>query len=193
MVVVNSWALYDRRTDVAVGNPQNYCSNPRHPFNTIISALTASGIDVLFAASNCGATWPDQRCGLSDRGPGNSILGANSHPDVISVAAVTINDDILGYSSEGPGTLYANKPDIAGYSHFVGSAITPVDSGTSAACPVVAGVVAALRSKSSIRDLPPATVKNALLKSARCVGTAGWDPQTGAGVTDAGAALALLP
>jgi subtilisin family serine protease len=193
MVVVNSWALYDRRTDVPVGNPQNYCSNPRHPFNTIIPALTAAGIDVLFAAGNCGATWSDQRCGLSDRGPGNSILGANSHPDVISVAAVTINDDVLGYSSEGPGTLYANKPDIAGFSHFTGSGIFPVDVGTSAACPVVAGVVAALRSKSSIRNLPPAMVKNSLLQSARRIGSAGWDPQTGAGVIDAGAALALLP
>lgn len=193
MVVVNSWALYDRRTDAAVGNPQNYCSNPRHPFNTIISALTAAGIDVLFAAGNCGATWPDQRCGLSDRGAGNSILGANSHPDVISVAAVTINDDVLGYSSEGPGALYANKPDIAGFSHFTGSGVSPVDSGTSSACPVVAGVVAALRSKSSIRDVPPATLKNSLLQSARRVGNPGWDPQTGAGVIDAGAALALLP
>lgn len=193
MVVINSWAVYDRRTDSPIGNPQNYCSNPRHPFNTLISALTATGIDVLFAAGNCGGTWADQRCGLNDRGPGNSIFGANSHPDVISVAAVTINDDVLGYSSEGPGTLYANKPDIAGFSHFAGSGVFPVDSGTSAACPVVAGVVAALRSKSSVSNLPPSTIKDALLQSARRISTADWNPQTGAGITDAGAALALLP
>jgi len=31
------------------------------------------------------------------------------------------------------------------------------------------------------------------MKSARDVGAPGWDPQTGWGVVDAGAALALLP
>jgi hypothetical protein len=193
MVVVNSWALYDRRTDSPAGNPQNYCSNPHHPFNTIITALTSAGIDVLFAAGNCGGTWPDQRCGLSDRGPGNSILGANSHPDVITVAAVTVDYEVLGYSSEGPGTLCENKPDIAGFSHFSGSGVYPADTGTSAACPVAAGVVAALRSKTSIRDLAPATIKGSLLRSARRINGAGWNPQIGAGVIDAGAAKALLP
>lgn len=192
-VVVNSWGMFDRSQDAPVGNPQNYSANPRHPFNQLVTALVGSGADVVFAAGNCGSTAPAQQCGTGDSGPGNSIHGANSHPDVITVGAVTVNDDILGYSSEGPGGLASQKPDIAGYSHFVGSGIFPVDSGTSAACPVVAGVIAALRSKPSLRSLMPAQLKAVLMKSARDTGTLGWDPQSGWGIIDVKAALKMLP
>ncbi|MDP2992402.1 MAG: S8 family serine peptidase [Deltaproteobacteria bacterium] len=192
-VVVNSWGMYNRSQDAPVGNPQNYSANPRHPFNQLVTALIGAGVDVVFASGNCGSTYPDTRCGSSDRGPGNSIHGANSHPEVITVGAVTINDDALGYSSEGPGGLASQKPDVAGFSHFVGSGVYPVDSGTSAACPVVAGVVAALRSKPGFKSLAPAQLKAVLMKSARDVGAPGWDPQTGWGVVDAGAALTMVP
>jgi subtilisin family serine protease len=45
-----------------------------------------------------------------------------------------------------PGRLTKNKPDVAGYTHFKGSGVYTADGGTSAATPVVAGVVAAVRS-----------------------------------------------
>jgi subtilisin family serine protease len=192
-VVVNSWGMYNRNQDAPIGNPQNYSSNPRHPFNQLVTALVGVGIDVVFAAGNCGSTNPNERCGKNDRGPGNSIHGANSHPEAITVGAVTIKDDPLGYSSEGPGGLASQKPDVAGFSHFAGSGVWPADSGTSAACPVVAGVVAALRSKPSIKSLPPAQLKAVLMKSARDVGAPGWDPRTGWGVVNAGDALTKLP
>jgi subtilisin family serine protease len=191
-VVVNSWGMYDRSQDAPVDNPQNYSSNPRHPFNQLVTALVGAGIDIVFAAGNCGSAYPHSSCGSNDCGPGNSIHGANSHPEVITVGAVTINDDVLGYSSEGPGGLASQKPDIAGFSHFSGSGVFPADTGTSAACPVVAGVVAALRSKPSVTAWAPAQLKAVLLKSARDVESAGWDAQTGWGIVDAGAALALL-
>lgn len=192
-VVVNSWGMYDRRGDAPPGHPQNYSANPSHPFNQIVSAVVGTGADVVFAAGNCGSTCPDGRCGVGDRGPGNSIHGANGHPDVVSVAAVTVNDDLLGYSSEGPAGLHAQKPDVAGFSHFTGSGVYPEDSGTSAACPVVAGVLAMLRSKPSGRTLPSAQLKSVLLRAARAGATPGWNPQTGWGVVDAGAAYAALP
>lgn len=192
-VVVNSWGMFDRGQDAPVGSPQNYSANPRHPFNQLVTALVGSGADVVFAAGNCGAAAPATPCGNGDTGPGNSIHGANSHPDVITVGAVTVNDDILGYSSEGPGGLAAQKPDLAGFSHFSGSGIYPADSGTSAACPVVAGVIAALRSKPNIRSLTPPQLKALLMKSARDIGGTGWDPQSGWGVIDVPAALRLLP
>ena len=194
MVVVNSWAMYSRAADRPIGNPQNYSANPRHPFNQILGGLVGAGADVLFAAGNCGATCPDNRCGAGDRGPGHSIHGANSHPDVYCVAAVTHGGDLLGYSSEGPGGLHNQKPDVAGTSHFVGSGIYPADSGTSAACPVVAGVVAALRSKPSARSISPAALKQAIVGSAvQPTGTlAGWNAQTGFGAIDAAAAHALV-
>ena len=193
VVVVNSWGMCDRGQDAPVGNPQNYSSNPRHPFNQLVTALVGAGIDVVFASGNCGNTSPDPRCGSGDRGPGNSIHGANSHPEAITVGAVTVHDEILGYSSEGPGGLASQKPDVAGFSHFSGSGVWPVDAGTSAACPVVAGVVAALRSKSTARSLAPAQLKAVLMKSSRDLGAPGWDPVTGWGVVNGDAALALLP
>jgi hypothetical protein len=195
LVVVNSWGMYDRSSDRPVGNPQNYSANPAHPFNQILAALVGSGADVVFAAGNCGSTCPSGRCGVNDRGPGKSIHGANSHPLAISVAAVTHTGDRLGYSSEGPGGLHQQAPDIAGTSHFQGSNVggNP-DTGTSAACPVVAGVVAALRSKPSAKTKAPAAIKQALLNSAvQPAGVAvGWNAQTGFGIVDAAAAHALV-
>ena len=70
-----------------------------------------------------GANCPDGRCGDKDIGSGHSIHGANSVPDVITVAAVTIGDRRLGDSSQGPGGLSKRKPDLAGYSHFLGSEV----------------------------------------------------------------------
>src|SRR5208283_2321154 len=109
--------------------------------------LVAAGADILFAAGNCGATCPDSRCDNPMVPP--TINGANSHPDVITVAGVDTNRQVVGYSSMGPGALSQEKPDIASFTHFLGSeAFGPgsPDSGTSAACPVMAGVIAALRS-----------------------------------------------
>jgi subtilisin family serine protease len=194
MVVNNSWALFDRSSDAPHGHQQNYWGNPSHPFNTITSAVVAAGADVLFAAGNCGSPGPDSRCGARDVGGGQSIHGANSHPDVISVAAVTINDDRLAYSSQGPGSLTHDKPDLAAFSHFRYTSKNPdFHTGTSAASPVAAGVVAALRSKSSARNMPPADIKQALLDNARDVGnTNGWGPDYGCGVIDASAAWAAV-
>ena len=195
LVVNNSWGIYDRSQDRPVGNPQNYSANSSHPFNLIAGTLVSAGADVFFAAGNCGSTCPAGRCGIGDRGPGNSIHGANSHPDIISVGAVTINDDLLGYSSEGPGALSPQKPDLAASSHFSGSGVNgQPDTGTSAACPVAAGVAAALRSKPSARSIPPKQMKAALLNSARQpAGTlAGWNAQTGWGIVDAASAYAAV-
>jgi len=144
---------------------------------------------VFFAAGNCGADCPDARCGAHDTGPGASIHGANSHPDVVSVAAVTVTDRRLGYSSQGPGALYARKPDLAGFSHFVGSGVYPADGGTSAASPVAAGVAAALRQGFATDRLAPAQLKGLLQRTARDLGGSGWDFDLGYGVIDARAAV----
>src|SRR5256884_2795622 len=138
-VVNNSWGLVDRASDAPIGSPENYSANPDHPFNQITGALVAAGADGFFAARNSRADRPDQRGGAGGQGPGASIHGANSHPDVVTVAAVTVTDRRLGYSSQGPGALYSRQPDLAGVSHFKGSGIYPVDGGTSAASPVAAG------------------------------------------------------
>jgi len=182
LVVNNSWGLYDRSDDDPIGSLGNYSANPNHPFNQIVGSLVAAGADVLFAAGNCGADCPDSRCGRNDVGSGKSIHGANSHPDVITVAAITTDDRRLGYSAQGPGGLYQRKPDIAAYSHFKGSGVYPVDGGTSAASPVAAGVVAALREKFSNSVISPARLKGTIQRTAIDVNNNGWDYDLGYGI-----------
>src|SRR5207247_31278 len=162
------------------------------PGSTAPTHGTMVAYDVFFAAGNCGADCPDGRCGAGDTGPGASIHGANSHPDVVSVAAVTVTDRRLGYSSQGPGALYSRKPDLAGFSHFKGSGVYPADGGTSAASPVAAGVAAALRQGFASDRLAPAQLKGLLQRTARDIGGNGWDYDLGYGVIDAAAALQAL-
>src|SRR5881296_1856165 len=183
-VVNNSWGLFDRASDAPIGSPENYSANPDHPFNQVTGALVAAG--------DCGAGCPDGRCGAGDTGPGASIHGANSHADVFTVAAVTITDRRLGYSSQGPGALYSRKPDLAAFSHFKGAGIYPVDGGTSAASPVAAGVAAALRQRFATDRLAPAQLKGLLQRTARDLGGKGWDYDVGYGVIDAAAAVKAL-
>jgi len=144
LVVNNSWGMFHPNWDWPVGHPANYSDNPNHPFNRIVATLERAGADILFAAGNCGADCPDGRCGgFTDR----PIYGANSSPHVTSVAGVDTTKARVGYSAIGPGRLENRKPDISGYTHFSGSGVYSADGGTSAACPVVSGVVAAVRTR----------------------------------------------
>ena len=192
LVVNNSWGIYDRAEDAPIGSPENYSANPHHPFNQVVGSIVAAGADVFFAAGNCGADCPSRQCGTKDVGPGASIHGANSHPDVVTVAAVTVTNRRLGYSSQGPGGLTRRKPDLAGFSHFRGSGVYPVDTGTSAASPVAAGAAAALRQRVSTTRLKPAQVKGLLQRTARDLEGNGWDFDLGYGVLDAAAALLAI-
>lgn len=181
LVVSNSWGSFKPSWDFPPGHPGNYSDNRAHPFNLILAALEQSGADILFAAGNCGTDCPDGRCGF----PSRPINGANSHPKVLSVAGVDTRDARVGYSSQGPGRLAVRKPDIATYTHFSGSkAFGPnsPDSGTSAACPVAAGVVAALRSRLSVKDLSPSLMRTLLRRTAHDAGGMGYDFDYGYGI-----------
>ena len=139
--------------DFPQGHPGRFIDNPKHPFNIIVATLAASGVDIVFAAGNCGVQCPDSRC---QNHKTQAIMGTSAHDDVLTLAGCDINDQRVGYSSQGPSIPGINqqKPDIITYTHFLGSeafgASTP-DSGTSAACPVAAGCGAALRSRVSPR------------------------------------------
>lgn len=164
LVVNNSWGMYHPSWDFPAGHPGNYSDNPSHPFNRIVGVLEGAGADILFAAGNCGADCPASGCGGVTT---KAIYGANSHPQVTCVAGVDVNKDRVGYSSIGPGRLASDKPDISGYTHFKGSKVYPADSGTSAAAPVVAGVVAALRSQMPQDPTDPNTSPAAVRKILR--------------------------
>lgn len=185
MVVNNSWGMFHPSWDFPVGHPGNYSDNPAHPFNRIVGDLERAGADILFAAGNCGATCPDGRCqGVTNAG----IYGANSHPAVLCVAGVDTTKVRAGYSTSGPGRLTRNKPDVSGYTHFRGSGVYAADGGTSAATPVVAGVVAAVRSKRPFDPTNPSTHPSAIralvTSTAQDLGPAGYDLDHGFGVVN---------
>jgi Subtilase family len=195
LVVNNSWGIYHPSWDFPVGHRGRYIDNPRHPFNVLITAMTSSGIDLVFAAGNCGPACADIRCQGRTAG---AIMGANAHSDVLTLGGCDINDQIVGYSSQGPSiaNMFQQKPDVAAYTHFLGSeafgAGSP-DSGTSAACPVAAGCVAALRTKISFAATPPANLFAQIRATARAVpGQAGWQTDFGHGIIDPDATATSL-
>lgn len=187
-VLTNSWGLYQQSWDpFPPGHASNYTHNLAHPFNRKVIEAMDEGLIVVFAAGNCGAVCADSRCGR-DSGPGRSIRGANGMERVICVGAVNINDEWIGYSSQGPSTLAEEKPDVCGFSHFKGHFSS--DSGTSAACPVVAGVVALLLSAGCVHDQN--RIRQTLKDSSRQRGGNVWNDRFGYGVVDAEAAWRAL-
>lgn len=179
LVVNNSWGMFHPSWDFPVRDPQNYSDNPDHPFNIIITSLEAAGADILFAAGNCGTECPDGRCeGVTNAG----IFGGNSSPAVTCVAGVVINKERIGYSTKGPGRLERKKPDIASFTHFAGSGVYPADGGTSAATPVTAGVVAAIRRLYPASVLPPAQLRDLLRNTAEPRGSGNFNYEYGYGV-----------
>ncbi|MBF6327331.1 S8 family serine peptidase [Nocardia transvalensis] len=191
LVVSNSWGSFSPEWDFPVGQPGNYSDNPSHPFNVIVGSLEAAGADILFAAGNCGRDCPDGRCGFRDR----PITGANSHPSVLTIGGVDARGQRVGYSSQGPGRLADRKPDICTYTHFLGSKVfgeDEPDTGTSAACPVAAGLVAAVRTKWSATALPPAQLRTLIHRTAADRGSGGFDYDCGYGIADTAAILEEL-
>jgi serine protease AprX len=177
-ILTNSWGIFQESWDPA------YARDPNHPFTRKVVEAINEGIIVLFAAGNCGANCPDGRC-ASDSGPGRSIWGANSHPAVMTVGAVNLHEQLAGYSSQGPGALSASKPDFCSITHFRG--YFGSDSGTSAATPVTAGIVALM--KQARPALTHAEAKDALIRTAKDIGPAGWDQHSGQGIIRGRAAL----
>lgn len=182
-ILSNSWGIY-RQSWIP-----DYACDPNHPFTRKVVEVIDAGVLVVFAAGNCGQVCPSGQCG-PDNGPGKSIWGANGHPRVITVGAVNIHDEWVGYTSQGPSCMSDRKPDVCGISHFKG--YTRLDNGTSAACPTIAGVLGLLREAKP--DLTQDEAMAALASTARNVCAPGWDPHSGAGVVDANAARqALIP
>jgi subtilisin family serine protease len=191
LVISNSWGSFSPDWDFPAGHPGNYSDNPAHPFNLIVSSLERAGADVLFAAGNCGRDCPDGRCAYADR----PITGANSHPRVLSIGGVDVRGERVGYSSQGPGRLTDRKPDLCAYTHFSGSRAfgdEEADSGTSAACPVVAGLVAAVRTRWPSSLLSPAQLRTLLRRTADDHGGVGFDHDYGYGVVDTAGMLTSL-
>jgi subtilisin family serine protease len=206
VVLVNAWGVMDPESDRDLADQRlKYADNPQNFLVNDMSRLEAQGIDIVFAAGNCGEPCPDPRCGQEDRGPGCSILGMNAHPSVLTVGAVRADGLPLALSAQGPGRLAPalqntasyddalHKPDLCAPSHFrEADDASEVNTGTSAACGFAAGIVAALRSVPAGRAQTPAQLRDRLRETAQPLGDAGWNARLGFGVINAAAALAKI-
>lgn len=195
LVVNNSWGIYHPGWDFPAGHRGRYVDNPNHPFTALVGLLARTGVDILFAAGNCGSGCADMRCRSRTTGV---IMGANASRDVLTVAGCDTSDAWVGYSSQGPSIagMFQQKPDVTAYTHFLGSNVFGVgapDSGTSAACPVAAGCVAALRTSISPTNMPPSDLFAQITATARpgAGSTPGWNRDYGFGIIDPEAAAAV--
>jgi Subtilase family len=189
-VLNNSWAVYNLSTDFPPGHIWNYGSNLNHPMNLAVAAAPLAGIDVVFAAGNCGQFCPDPRCGDGQIGPAHSIYGVAALKNVLTVAAVRGDETWLGYSSQGPADLIfgSTKPDLCAPSQF--AAVGDWNrsfTGTSSACALTAGAVAARRTLVSPGTQSPALLRGHAVATARkVVNQAGTDERRGAGMIHVG-------
>jgi len=187
-IFVNAWAIFDRRSEHPLGD---YTENPLHIFNIMVEQTAHQGFDFVFGAGNCGQFCPDLRCGATDRGPGKSIFGANSHPSVLTLGAVRCDAAWLGYSSQGPGqtNLEYEKPDLCAPSQFAEDHDAYLrNTGTSAATGIAAGMVAALRGRWDASQFTPNELKGLLIQTARRASGPWWNARLGNGILDAKAA-----
>lgn len=189
LVITNSWGIYHPSWDFPVGTEMNYSDNPNHIFNQTVGKLNAAGADIVFSAGNCGVECPKSTCrDLTTAG----ILGANSHPDVLCVGGVTVDNILTGYSTRGPGRLEDQKPDVACYTHFYGSGVGPADTGTSTSTPVAAGVIAAIRSAYPSSLVSPSRLREIIRNTAKSPKGRNFDYGYGHGIINVLGVLEVL-
>jgi subtilisin family serine protease len=158
-------------------------------FRTIVRRWRALGMVAVFAAGNAGP------------GP-STVQSPASYPESIAVGATDRDGSVAEFSSRGPvtwndadgtgpaaGTLLP-KPDLAAPGVAVVSSFGAgylAYSGTSVAAPHVSGVVALM--KQANPNLGGAEIEELLRRSARNLGPAGPDPDSGWGLVSARAAV----
>lgn len=154
------------------------------PLADAINALRATGVTIVAAAGNFQQSSP------------NAPIYPASYPGVIAVANTQPDNTINPSSSNGnwvdiaaPGTdILATWDNRDSQGGTIGANRYNVISGTSMAAPVVTGLVALMK---SVRpDLTPDEVEGLLKGTATDLGSSGADPQFGAGLINAHAAVA---
>jgi len=175
-VVVCAWGLPNRRFDRELGT---YADSHKHPLSSLFKILVQNNVDVVFSAGNSGQFWPDPTSGHTDRGPFRSIFGSNGLSSVLTVGEVDSTARWIGESSQGPeppdlrigGAAPPRKPDVCAPSWFCETYDRHATlTGTSGACALVAGIVAAVRKARDAKTLSPAQLIDAIRNSANPLG-----------------------
>jgi hypothetical protein len=211
LVVSNSWGIFHPcLEDFPPGHPNRFIDNRHHALRRYFIhplATTKPGVDIIFCGNNCGN---GRNCagncasGTCLSKTDHMIMGANAYAEVLTVGGCDTNDLMVGYSSHGPSIahMHHDKPDLVAYTHFRGSRTLGMflpDTGVSAACPVAAGCVAALRTSTDLNPnlVSPSdlfqTLRNTAFKPG---GPGGWLPNFGYGIirpVSAGRALGVIP
>jgi serine protease len=129
-------------------------------------------------------------CAAAGNGGGGSLSYPAAYPETVSVGAISSNGQKASFSQYGQG-LSVVAPGVGilqqTWSPSQGRFVFGSWNGTSMATPHVAGAAALVLSRNS--SLSPAQVKDILQRTARNLGSSGWDSQTGYGVIDAAAAV----
>jgi len=143
-------------------------------FETVCNQASNAGIVLVAAAGNSG--------------PGSDTISYPAkYSSVIAVGATDSSNTIADFSSRG-SQLSVVAPGVNIYSTFKGNAYA-TGSGTSMACPHVAGAVALMLSKDP--TTLPATIKATLQSTASDLGISGLDTTYGYGIINAAKACGL--
>ncbi|MEW5922474.1 MAG: S8 family serine peptidase [Candidatus Zixiibacteriota bacterium] len=177
-VILNSWGI-----------PTTVLPPCDATFNQVIDNVEAAGIVTVYAAGNEG---PEPQ---SLRLPANR---ASSPLNAFAVGAIDQTTNVVaGFSSRGPSSCDTTqkKPEVVAPGVNIYSCTKDgsyaVKSGTSMAAPLIAGIVALLRQYNP--DATVEEIKNAIIMSARDLGTIGEDNNYGHGLPDAFKALSFIP
>jgi hypothetical protein len=191
LVASNSWGLFHPcLEDFPPAHPYRFIDNPNHALRKyLIRPLAATGMDIIFCGNNCGNgrnCAGDCASGTCLSKTDRMIMGANTYEEVLTVGGCDTNDQMVGYSSRGPSIagMFQHKPDLVAYTHFLGSKTVGMcvpDTGVSAACPVAAGCVAALRTRFKPAAVTPRRIFQKL-KDTAAGGGGPWSPDFGFGI-----------
>ncbi|GAA4351556.1 hypothetical protein GCM10023185_10300 [Hymenobacter saemangeumensis] len=151
----------------------------------------------VFSSGNSGTSNFNYGAGA---GWGNITGGHKMGKNVLTVGNVLYTDALAGSSSRGPATDGRIKPDVCAVGTNVNSTVDPhtyaVFTGTSMACPGVAGVTAQLvgayRSLNNNAEAPGALLKAILMNTAEDLGNPGPDFKFGYGRINALRAVRTL-
>ncbi|MFB3788756.1 MAG: S8 family serine peptidase [bacterium] len=144
---------------------------------SVCAKAAQAGIILVAAAGNSG----------NSTGTGDSVGYPAKYGTVIAVAATDRNDLRASFSSTGPAVEIA-APGVSVYSTYPGGRYASM-SGTSMACPHVAGTVALILGA----GVPAANVRFVLQSTADDLGTAGRDEWYGYGLVDTDEAAQAAP